>query len=104
MTQNEFLKKIKSIIDDEGINITMKDLRIINNIIYKSIISILKSNDTVKLNGITYSLKNVPEKSGITKVGKNKGKRWIKPAHKKLCVKLSPSLQNEFKENTQKIY
>lgn len=51
-------------------------------------------NEKVTLPGIgAFSVKHVPERSGIVQLGESKGSTWTKPAHDELVFKIAKSIK-----------
>lgn len=51
-------------------------------------------DEKVTLPGIgTFSVKHVPERTGIVQLGESKGSTWTKPAHDELVFKIAKSVK-----------
>lgn len=52
------------------------------------------NNEKVVFPGIgAFSVKHVPERSGIVQLGESKGSTWTKPAHDELVFKIAKSIK-----------
>ena len=93
MVKNEFITKVQDKIELE---VSKKDL----NAIFDGMVAVIKdavlAGDTVTIPEICkISSKDVPAKSGVTKLG-GVEKPWSKPAHKEGYVKAVKSLKDIF--------
>ena len=93
MNKTEMINKIQETVDFE---VTKKDLTQIVDAYSKVIKEAVLAGDTVTIPEICkISSKDVPAKSGVTKLG-GVEKPWSKPAHKEGCVKAVKSLKDIF--------
>lgn len=51
-------------------------------------------DEKITLPGIgTFSVKHVPERTGVVQLGESKGSSWTKPAHNELVFKIAKSVK-----------
>ena len=93
MKKNEVIKSVKTKAEEAGVKISAKDIEVVTTALYDTIVEAVKSGDSVKFNEVTYSVKEVPERSGVSKLG-GVEKAWVKPAHKEVNIKASKTLKN----------
>ena len=93
MAKNDFITKVQENIE---LNVSKKDLNEIFDGFVKTIKDTVVAGDSVKIPDVcTISSKDVPAKSGVTKLG-GVEKPWSKPAHKEGCVKVAKKLKTIF--------
>ena len=93
MVKNDLITKIQENID---IEVSKKDLNTILDGLAQTIKDAVVAGDEVTIPGICkISSKDVPAKSGVTKLG-GVEKAWEKPAHKEATVKVLKSFKNIF--------
>lgn len=92
MTKNEMIKSVSERVD----GISQKDVETILAT-YVDVVkdTLVKDKDEkVTLPGIgTFSVKHVPERSGIVQLGESKGATWTKPAHDEIVFKIAKSVK-----------
>ena len=93
MLKNEMITKIQEAVDFE---VTKKDLAQIIDAYSKVIKDAVLAGDTVTIPEVCkISSKEVPERTGTTKLG-GVEKSWVKPAGKVAVVKALPGFKNIF--------
>lgn len=89
MTKKKLIKAIAT-----ETNITQKDVIAVLDTLKAVVVDTVQNGKDVKIaDFVNFSVKEVPERSGITQLGENKGKKWVKPTHKEVKVKLSKSVK-----------
>ena len=92
MTKNEMIGAVANKIEGA----TKKDIGVVIDALIDVIKEAVLAGDTVTIPEICkISSKDVPAKSGVTKLG-GVEKPWSKPAHKEGCVKAVKSLKDIF--------
>lgn len=91
MNRVEMIKNIASKAD-----VTNKVAEAVMDAYGKFVLGALNENrdEKITLPGLgAFSVKHVPERSGIVQLGEKKGSEWTKPAHDEICFKLSKSVK-----------
>lgn len=92
MTKNEMIKNVADRVE----GVSQKDVGtvlatyvdVVKNILAKD------KNEKVTLPGIgAFSVKHVPERTGVVLLGESKGSTWTKPAHDELVFKIAKSIK-----------
>lgn len=86
MTKDDLIKNIKIKTDA---NLSRATIDMILNALKDVVYDAMKNGEEVSIAGLgKFSVRTVPEKSGIVTLGAAKGERWHKPEHKKPTFKL----------------
>lgn len=94
MTKYEVLKKIANVSTE---TVTQKQVDAVLTALEVVVKEAVLNDDDVTIPGICkVKSKLVPEKTGIVRLGANKGGKWIKPEHKEATVKIVPALKKIF--------
>lgn len=93
MKTTEIFKMTKELCAEQEFKISQKEIKIVADALFEAIVAGVKADGKVKLNEVTYSLKEVPERSGKFMMGDKKGETWTKPAHTVITVKASKKLK-----------
>lgn len=92
MTKNEMIKNVADSVD----GVSQKDV----DAVLAAYVDVVKDSLTkdkdekVTLPGIgAFSVKHVPERTGVVQLGESKGSTWTKPAHDELVFKIAKSVK-----------
>lgn len=91
MNKVEMISNIASEAD-----VTNKVVETVIDAYSKFVLGVLNENrdEKITLPGLgAFSVKHVPERSGVVQLGEKKGSEWTKPAHDEICFKLSKSVK-----------
>lgn len=97
MKKNEVIKSVKTKAEEAGVKISAKDIEVVTTALYDTIVEAVKSGDSVKFNEVTYSVKEVPAKSGVSKLG-GVEKAWSTDGYTAVTVKPSKALKELLKK------
>ena len=89
----EVLTQVRTICEEQGLFLSKQNVETVVGALYKAISNALKEGYTCKINEVTYSVKEIPERRGIIQLGDKTGQEWVKPAHKEVSIKASKSLK-----------
>ena len=89
----ELLANTRTIAQENGVTLSKQDVDVVVKALYEAITQAVKDGYTCKINEITYSIKEVPERRGVIQLGDKAGQEWVKPAHKEVAVKVSKVLK-----------
>jgi DNA-binding protein HU-beta len=96
MKINEVVKMTKEIAEANGVKLSQKDTRVVIDALGETVVNILRSGESCKINDVTYSTVEVPAKSGVTKLG-GEAKPWSTEAYTKVTVKAAKGLKELLK-------
>lgn len=92
MTKNEMIKNVADCVE----GFSQKDV----DAILAAYVGVVKDtlakdkDEKVTLPGIgAFSVKHVPERTGVVQLGESKGTLWTKPAHDELVFKIAKSIK-----------
>ena len=89
MTKSELVVEVAS-----KANVSRKDALAVIDALGDVITAAMVVNEKVTLNGVgTFETVDVPEKTGVIRMGARKGETYVKPAHKAPKFKVSSALK-----------
>lgn len=92
MNKTEMIKNVADHVD----SISQKDVEAVLAAYVDVVKDILvkDKDEKVTLPGIgAFSVKHVPERTGVVQLGESKGSSWTKPAHDELVFKIAKSVK-----------
>lgn len=96
MTKDVLIKKIKEKAD---VSLSRATIEAVFDGFKEVVYDSMEDGEDVTLPGLgKFKAKTVAERSGVVKLGINKGDTWYKPEHKKPTFKLSDSFKRMFED------
>ena len=92
MTKNEMISAVSARLDD----VTKKTVEEVIGAFADVVVDTLTDNRDEKItipNVGSFSVKHVPERTGIVQMGATKGETWVKPAHDEIQFKVSKAVK-----------
>lgn len=92
MTKNETIKNVADRVEGSS----QKDVETVLAAYVDVVKDTLSKNkdEKVPLPGVgAFSVKHVPERSGVVQLGESKGSTWTKPSHDELVLKIAKSVK-----------
>ena len=94
MERHDFIKRVASKIEGA----TQKTTAVYFEAFDETIAEILREGESIMLPSVgKFTIKEVPEKSGLIGFGERKGQTWTTPAHNEPCFRVAPAFKNSFK-------
>ena len=92
MTKQEMIKAVNEKVEGATNKLVDEILKAYADVVFETLKKDKKEKVTLPNIG-TFSVKEVPERSGKVMMGENAGSTWTKPAHDEICFKITKSVR-----------
>ena len=92
MNKNEMIKAVSERVEGATNKLVDEILKAYADVVFETLKKDKKEKGTLPYIG-TFSVKEVPERSGKVMIGENAGSTWTKPAHDEICFKITKSVR-----------